>query len=240
MPFTRHHRIPCGAYARLAVAAAAAILASCGGAGSNNSQEVASVNLKCASALRGVHCQLLALFRDVSRPPRDVTTEASWRLSGVLGARISPTGVIDGTEGGDVEIHAEYQSHHVRARARLTRDGPGQMLAALRGRVYAETSGDIRPVADARVEVIGGASAGISTTTLGDGSYELIGLVPGDVVVRASRVGYASADGSCQIHPGDNRLSLVISPVAEGGGDAVLARRRAPPSRHLRGAQIVA
>ena len=81
----------------------------------------------------------------------------------------------------------------------MTRDGPGQMLAALRGLVYVERDGTLRPVAHSHVEVVGGPDAGLSTTTLWDGSYVFVGLVPGDVVIRATKVGYRGTDGPIQI-----------------------------------------
>jgi hypothetical protein len=84
------------------------------------------------------------------------------------------------------------------------------MLAVLRGRVYAEIGGTLRPIPRARVEVVGGPCTGIDSATLGDGSYELVDLVPGDVVIRATKAGYAAADESTRIYPGDNRVSLLI------------------------------
>jgi hypothetical protein len=189
---------------------AVGIVSACGRGGSHDAQEVASLRLACAPASRGLRCQLLALSRDVSRPPRDVTAEASWRLSGIKGTRISVDGVIDAPADGDVEIDAQYAAHGVQARARLARDHPGQMLAVLRGQVYAENNRALRTVARVRVEVVGGPNAGLATTTLEDGSYELTGVVAGDIVIRATRIGYTSAEGSTQLHPGDNRLSLVM------------------------------
>jgi len=189
------------------------ILSACGRARPTDPQDVASLNLTCALAPRGVHCRLLALSRDVSRAPRDVTADASWHLSGVVGAQISADGGITVPADGDIELDAHYQSYRMQAWARLTRDGPGHMLAALRGRVYVERDGTLRPVAVARVEVVSGPSAGLVVTTADDGSYELVGLMPGDVVIRATKIGCTTAEGSTQIFPGVNRLSLLIEPV---------------------------
>ena len=41
----------------------------------------------------------------------------------------------------------------------------------------------------------------------------LTGVVPGDLVIRATRVGYRAADQSAQIEPGDNRQSLLLQLV---------------------------
>ncbi len=188
----------------------AAMPSACGGAHPNDTRDVASVNLACTPIPRGVHCRLLALLLDVSRSPRDITADASWLLRGAAAAQISPGGVITATEDGDIEIDAHYQGHRVQARARLVPNGPGQMLATLRGRVYVEAEGTLRPIAQAHIEVVGGPSAGLSTTTAGDGSYEFAGLMPGDVVIRATKTGCTVADRSTQIHPGENRLSVLI------------------------------
>ena len=191
--------------------------------GSYVPEEVASLNLTCSPAATGLRCRVLALFRDVSRPPRDVTSEASWRLSGVAGAQISRDGAIDATEDGDVGIEALYGSRSVEGRGRLRHNSPGQMLAALRGRVYLEIGGRVQPAAQAYVEVVGGTNAGLSTTTGGDGSYELVGLVAGDAVeavdvfLRATKAGCSPAEGSTQIHSGVNRLSLVLFPNVKAG-----------------------
>ncbi len=187
-----------------------AVLSACGPAGSHEADDVASLSLTCRPAARGVHCRLLALFHDVRRPPRDVTADASWRLAGLAGARMSAEGVVEAPTDGDVKIDAQYDSHHAHAWVRLARNHPGQVLGTLRGLVYAETDGILRPMAHVRVVVVDGPSAGLSTTTLENGSYEFVGIVPGNVMVRATKIGYTAADGSTQLQPGDNRLSLLI------------------------------
>jgi hypothetical protein len=175
----------------------------------NDARDIASLNLACTPIAHGVRCRLMALFRDVSQSPRDVTAEASWQLNGAAGAQVSSGGVITASQDGDTDIAAQYQGHRVQARARLRPTGPGQMLATLRGRVYHEVEGTLRPVTQAQIKVVSGPNAGLSTTTAGDGSYELAGLMSGDAVIRASKTGYAVTDGSIQIHPGENRLSLL-------------------------------
>jgi hypothetical protein len=165
----------------------------------------------CRPAEQGVRCQLLALFRDVSQPPRDVTAEASWRVSGAGGAKVSAVGLIAAAEDGEVEIRGEYGWHSASARARLKRGRPGQLLGTLRGRVYIQAESELKPVGQVRVEIVSGPAAGTWTTTRDDGSYELVGLEPGDFLLRATKIGYADADGLAPIHPGDNRVSLLIA-----------------------------
>jgi hypothetical protein len=131
-------------------------------------------------------------------------------LSDVAGARLLADGTVDALAEGALTIDAEYASHRAQAHVRLARDRPGQVLAVVRGQVYAESEGTLHPIADAHVEVVAGPSAGLSTTTLDDGSYEFVGVTPGDLTIRASKAGYTAAEGSIQLRAGDNRLSLPI------------------------------
>jgi hypothetical protein len=202
---------------RAALVALLGISLACDGGRPHQPDEVAFVQLTCRPASQGVRCQLLALFRDVRRTPQDVTALASWQLIGdVARARISPRGVIEASQTGDVTIDTHYLSHSAHAVVRLVGDQPGQILATVRGRVYAEAAGVLWPVARARVEILNGPSVGRWTTTDGDGSYELMGVVPGDLVIRVTKVGYCAGDQSAQIEPGDNRRSLLLQLVLPG------------------------
>jgi hypothetical protein len=189
-------------------------------------EAIASLRLTCSPASRGLNCKLFALFHDVSRPPQDVTDSASWRLIGdAAGARISRGGVIEATGNGtmeaagdgSIEIDARYLSHRARAVVRVAPDRPGQVLAIVRGRVYVESDRVLRPVARVRIEILNGPSIGRWTTTEGDGSYELRGIVPGDLEIRATRAGYTPAHQPARIEPGDNLCSLLIGAVPPVG-----------------------
>jgi carboxypeptidase family protein len=213
-----------------------AVLSACGHVDPPDAHDVASLYLTCTPASRGVHCRLLALSRDASRPARDVTAKASWCVSGIVGARISDDGTVDAPASGDVEITAQFEGRCVEARIGLVRDRPGRMLATVRGHVYAETHGILRPIADARVEVVGGPSAGLATTTCDDGSFELAGVVPGKIDIRAAKIGYDAGESSTQLHPGDNRLSVLIDALPSVPADAFCEMRRDLRSPHACGA----
>ena len=115
------------------------------------------------------------------------------------------------TGNGDVVIATDYQSKTARVIVRLMPGHPAQLLATIRGAVYVSDRGRLTPLGDARVEVVGGLSLGKRTTTAGDGTYELPAVVPGDIVIRATRKGFEPAVLSVQIQPGDNRISLVVT-----------------------------
>jgi hypothetical protein len=171
---------------------------------------IASVRLMCQPVARSVQCRLLALSSDVSQMPRDVTSEASWRLSGIAGARVSAVGIIEAPCAGDVEIHADYQFHDAHGMVRLVRSGPGQLLAILRGRAFVDAGRSLRPLAGVRLEVLSGPDAGKLATTEGDGGFELAGLVPGTLELRATRPGYESAEVTVSIEPGDAHASVLL------------------------------
>jgi hypothetical protein len=177
---------------------------------SREEPQVASVSLTCAPAERGARCRLVALFRDVARMPRDVTAEASWRVTGVTDAHISPIGIVDTPNAGDVTIEARFQTRRASVSVRLVPGQSGQILATLRGTVYVETLSGLCPLAHARVELVRGPSAGISTAAGDDGTYEFTALLPGEVTIRVSGIGFDSSDTSTEVIPGENQVSVFM------------------------------
>jgi hypothetical protein len=174
--------------------------------------DVASLNLACGpESGDGVRCRLLALSRNVARPPRDVTSHASWHVTGAARTYLGPPGVLRATGDGEVVIDASYCSRTAQAIVRLTPDRPAQVLASVRGTVYVHDRGRLEPVVNALVEVVGGPNLGKQTITGGDGTYELSGLVPGDIVVRATKIPYGPTDQPARILPGDNRISVAFT-----------------------------
>jgi hypothetical protein len=173
--------------------------------------DVASLNLACRPASSdGVECRLLALSPDVARPPRDVTTWASWHVTGPARMDLVRPGVVRATGDGAVAIDTRYQSRTAHLMVRLTPGHPAQFLATVRGAVYLHDHGRLRPVANVRIEVVEGPNLGKQTTTRADGTYELPGLIPGDLVIRATKSPYAPRDLPERILPGDNRISVPL------------------------------
>jgi hypothetical protein len=183
--------------------------------------DVASLSLTCRPAEVGVQCHLLALSRAVTEPPRDVTAWASWHVGGGADMYLLSAGVMQANGSGDVVIETDYASKRARVMVRLTPSQPALILASLRGVVYAYDRGQLRPVADARVEVAAGPSLGKQTTTQADGTYELSALLPGDIAIRITKFGFTPSDLSTQIQAGDNRASPVIA-IQPPTGDSAL------------------
>jgi hypothetical protein len=215
-------------------------LIGCGREASRASLSVAAVRLNCQPIARGVQCRLLALSRDASEAPRDVTADASWHLSGGAGAHVSTAGIVEAAPAGgagdgggrsdmeDVAIAADYQSRTARRMVRLSRTGPGQLLAVLSGRALVEDKGALRPVAAVRLEVVSGPDAGKSATTDHDGGYELAGLAPGKVELRATKAGYDVTAVTVSLEPGDARLTVLMERRMSPGGAALSETMRRP------------
>jgi hypothetical protein len=176
------------------------------------SADVASLSLECRPASHGVQCQLLALLRNGTGPPLDVTGRAWWHVSGTAEVHLSPVGVMRATGDGDVVIDTDYQSKTARVMVRLTPDHPAQLLAAVRGSVYVSGHGRLIPLENTHVEIVSGPGLGEQTTTRADGTFELPAVVPGGIVIRATKSGFVPSDLPAEIRPGDNRISLVIAP----------------------------
>jgi hypothetical protein len=180
---------------------------------------VASVRLTCRAAGRNVQCQVLALSRDVRQAPRDVTREAAWDLSGVEGARMSPTGIVEAARQGDVDVHVDYQSRTAHCLVRLTQHGPGQPLALVRGHVFVEDHASLQPEPGVRLEVVSGPDTGKSATTGGDGAFALGGLAPGTLDLRATKGGYRPTDLRLTVESGDVHTDVLMdAPTRRGLG----------------------
>jgi len=224
-------------------------LLGCGGA-SRAWVPVAAVRLTCQPIARGVQCRLLALSRDASQAPRDVTREATWHLSGGRGAHVTNAGIVEapqaalGTGGdagevadvedsGDTEIAADYQSLSAHRMVRLSRTGPGQLLAVLSGRALTEEKGALRPVAAVRLEVVSGPDAGKSVMTDRDGGYELAGLAPGKLELRATRPGYDVTTVSVSLEAGDARFTVLMEHRSSPAGGAAPSETMRLPVRSV-------
>jgi hypothetical protein len=209
-------------------------LPGCGRDASRASLSIAAVRLTCEPIARGVQCRLLALSRDASQAPRDVTREAAWHLSGVPGARISSPGIVEAAgDLGDAEIVADYLSLSAHRVVRLSRTGPGQVLAVLSGRALTEDKGALRPVATVRLEVVSGPDTGKSVMTDRDGGYELAGLAPGKLELRATRPGYDVTNVSVSLEAGDARLTVLMEHRSSPAGGAAPSETMHLPARSV-------
>jgi hypothetical protein len=174
---------------------------------------VASVHVICAPVLDNLQCSPVALMSDVSRPVRTVTAEATWQLSPPNLARLVAPGTIRGAGEGDVDIDVSYQSKHAHVAARFSGDAPPVLLGMIHGRVFAPTERGLQPLAGVQLAVVDGANAGRLTSTGVDGGYELTHLVPEDLSLQATKLGYFPANTSAHLWAGDGTVSLTMRPL---------------------------
>jgi hypothetical protein len=192
----------------------------CGRDRPRESFPVASVRLSCQPIARGVQCRLLALSRDVAQRPRDVTPDAAWHLSALSGVHISPTGIIQSTADGDVDVEAAYQSQQAHQMVRLAKHGSGRILIIVRGRAFVLEEERMSPLAGVRIEVISGSDSGRSVTTGADGAYELAGVVPGRLAILATKAGYEPTELSAEVGPRDGRVSVLMRVRSRAGRES--------------------
>jgi hypothetical protein len=139
---------------------------------------------------------------------RTVTAQATWQSSNASVATVSSAGLVAGVGEGDVEISATYENVRGEQRVSVT-----TRVFALSG-VIADAT-DSRPIAGATVEVIAGANAGRSSDAAGaDGRYQLSGLRPGELRLRARAPEHDFGDQSVTIANADARADFTLRATA--------------------------
>ena len=122
---------------------------------------------------------LIAQLSDGST--RDVTNEAYWKEGGLLW--LAGPGLVKGLESGETEITGVFaqraDSRHV------------TVLPPGRHRLVGEVTDGGAPVNGARVDVMSGVGAPMTTYT-DEGSYRLYGL-SGQIILRVTKAGYQTA-----------------------------------------------
>jgi hypothetical protein len=116
---------------------------------------------------------------------RDVTDEAIWQSSFGSVLTVERGGRATAHQRGETELTAMYQALPATRQIVVLEDGTYRLAG-----IVSEPKPVGLPVADARVEVTGGAGAGqLSTTTAPDGRYALFG-VAGPTELRVTKDGY--------------------------------------------------
>jgi hypothetical protein len=130
-----------------------------------------------------VQYKAVATFTDGTTA--DVTASANWGMSpsNTHVASVVNRGMLRGDARGEADIIASYAPLIARLRVFVLEDGTFR----LSGRVLLAEA----PVWAARVSVVAGIGAGLSTTSQGDGSYALYG-VSGDVRIEVSLDGFVT------------------------------------------------
>ena len=135
---------------------------------------VASLSMTCVPIAEGVRCRVLALSRDVSQAPREVTGAVAWRLSGSATGEMSPPGVIRRVVDGNLDVTAQYADASAHAAVRLAPGTPGQLLGGIHRTVFAEDNTRLFPVPEVQVGIVGADRVETQTRTRADGTFELV------------------------------------------------------------------
>ena len=187
----------------------------------------ASVYLKCAAVARNLHCQLIALSNDVSRPARDVTTDANWQVSPTTRARLAGPGLVEPLDAGDVDIDVRYASKTAHAAARFTPNEGPELLGSLHGQAFSQTDNGRTPISGVRITVMNDDTDN-DVMTDKNGIYELAKLAPGDVMLHAVKSGFFPADVAARVWAGDTNVSFIMQSITPTSTVDVVARLRAP------------
>jgi hypothetical protein len=134
-----------------------------------------------ASIAPGASAQyrLIATFDDGTTG--DVTSQAAWTSTNVSVLTASAGGSVRGTSRGEATLSGTYANRSTHVYVFVLEDGTYRVT----GRVTESGGG----LPDARVEVVAGTGAGLSTTTTSNGSYALYGLA-GQVQIQANLDGF--------------------------------------------------
>lgn len=176
---------------------------------------VSTVTVSGAPSSSSSPFQLTATARLVDGSLQDVTRSATWESSNTL-ASISPSGYVTILGNGDVDLRATYQG--VTGSAHTNASLP--QTFTLSG-VVVEIAPTTRPIAGARIQIIGGDHAFSND----QGVFAISGVAAGRTLIEVSKDGYEIFEANVIIDP-DIELRLNLYPTPPNNPDGVRATAR--------------
>jgi Big-like domain-containing protein len=168
--------------------------------------------------------QLAALAHFSDGTSKDITTTARWESTNTNAAVVSVTGLVSAVAGGDVDIHATYQSTMATTHVQLARpDGPSTFV--LSGVVH-EVSPNARALGNVRIAIMAGPDFGTTIASDSAGAFRFTRLSRGVISVEASKDGYVIWKISNWLLDRDRQLEIALFPVPPQNGDGVTATAR--------------
>jgi len=164
-------------------------------------QPIVSVTITGAPSQAIPWAQLSAVARLSDGSAQDVTRNAVWTSSNPSVATVS-NGYVSGVSNGDADITASYQG--ISGSTHVTVAMPRKV--AVSG-VVTEPAPGQRPVAGARVQIIGGPF----TTTDDQGRYTLTAVPEGRELIEVSKTGYQTYEQEIQVS-GDTSYPVTLVP----------------------------
>jgi hypothetical protein len=148
--------------------------------------------------------QLTATARGSDGSTQDVSRTAAWESSDTRLASVSPSGYVTILGNGSVDLKATYQG--------VTGDEQVQVSLprtfTLSG-VVDEVAPNVRPIAGARVQIVGG------THTFSDdrGMFAIQGVSAGRTLLEFSKDGYQTLETEAMVANGDTQITVSLYPA---------------------------
>ncbi len=178
-----------------------------GGSPTTPTPTVTSVTVSGTGSLKvGETSQMSATAHYSNSTQQSCSASATWQSSNTSVASVSSGGMITALAAGETDIRATFQST-----TGSTKVTVAAATFALTGTVREDPGG--AAIADAKVEILGGANAGKSATTDTAGSYRITGVAPGTFTVRASKAGFESSERGANV-TGDSTLDFTLRRTA--------------------------
>jgi hypothetical protein len=152
----------------------------------------------------GASSQFTATANFSNGSNQNVTNDATWQSSNPAVATISASGLVTTVGSGEADVQATYQN--TTGKLHIAVAGPPTFT--LQG-VVSQT-GSSSPVQGATLGVVDGINAGRSTSTDGNGFYNLGQLQVGSFTLHAVKNGYATTDKSVEL-TGDLRFNFTMT-----------------------------
>jgi hypothetical protein len=148
--------------------------------------------------------QLTATARGSDGSTQDVTRSAAWESSDTRLASVSPSGYVTILGNGSVELKATYQGVTGAEQVQV-----GLPRTFTISGTVAEVAPNVRPIAGARVQIVGG------THTFSDdrGMFAIQGLSAGRTLLEFSKDGYQTLETEAVIANGDTQITVSLYPT---------------------------
>jgi hypothetical protein len=205
-----------------------ALLAACSGdkTGSPSSPTtgtVAAVTV-ASTATSASSFQMTATARMADGSTRDVTTASTWTTSNASLATISSAGLLTVVGAGEVNVSATYQN--VAGTLKILVSGPPPVSRFSLSGIIREVAPVQRAVANARVEIVGGADAGAFVTSDAVGFFRFNTVSAGVVAVQATKDGYQAWRITNLSIDGDRSLDVAFFPTPPANASGATATAR--------------
>jgi len=168
--------------------------------------------------------QLSASARLSDGSTTDVTRVAHWDSADTNVAIVSPTGLVASINGGEVDIHATYQSVIGIAHVSVARPaGPSTFI--LSGVVH-EVAPNVHALGRVRLSIMAGPDFGTTVTSDANGTFRFPSLARGVIAVEASQDGYSIWKIANWPLDQDRQLDISLYPNPPKNADGVTATAR--------------